>query len=304
MTQESCPVSGFICLTGIFLHMLLSDPLLNTLGMHYSGEEGHFYEKIHPGTYFIFLSFATLLYERGNPISMLIKLYREQTIFLLLLALYILLFLYMAVRSGPQGLAFIIDTHITVPICALVLSYTPLSCCRTMISGFICIAALNSTIGIAEAIGKFRLFTFDPDWVVLKEHYFRASALRGHPLNNTMFTSVALFTALAMRYHIVLTCFLTALFIASLVAFGGRAGLVFCLLGLGILGVAALHHHLITRKPNLRQFFLLCMAVDGPALPAGCGSGHPPFQQHGRAYPGHVYLGAERAKPPLCAKGV
>ncbi len=189
LAGASHPVAGLLCLFGFFLHIILSDPLLNSLGIHYSGDEGKFYEKIHPGTVFIFLSLFALLWSRLNPIDKAFVIAKQHMAYASLLILYILLFIYMALRSGPAELAFIIDTHMTVPICAIVLCYTPLSYCRNAVYFFIAIALLNSAIGIAEAMGKFRIFTFDPGWGVLKEHYFRASALRGHPLNNTMFTA-------------------------------------------------------------------------------------------------------------------
>src|SRR5215472_9658104 len=105
--------AAFLCFAGIILHILLSDPLLNALGIHYSGEEGHFYEKIHPGTILIFISFFMWLARGFTPVEKAVALYRQQKIFCLLLALYVILFFYMAARSGFAGLAFIIDTHMT-----------------------------------------------------------------------------------------------------------------------------------------------------------------------------------------------
>lgn len=234
----SHPVAGLVCLFGFFLHILLSDPLLNAIGFHYSGEEGQFYEKIHPGTLFIFLSFAILLWDRGNPIRAFMSMLQQHTIFVILLLVYILLFVYLVLRSGPSGTAFLIDTHMTVPMCAIVLSYAPLSYCRRAVYLFLLVAGLNSTLGVAEALGKFRLFAFNPAWSVVHEQYFRASALRGHPLVNALFTSIALFVALALPMPRFIKGAAILLFTAGLVAFGSRAAALVTLLGLVVLGCA------------------------------------------------------------------
>lgn len=228
--------AGVLCLTGFFLHILLSDPLLNALGVHYSGDEGKFYEKIHPGTILIFLSLLVLLAKGSNPIERFFAIAREHAAFVVLLALYVLLFLYMAARSGFAGLAFIIDTHMSAAICAIVLSYAPPSLCRKAVNFFIGASLVNGLIGIAEAIGKFRIFTFDPDWPVMHEQYFRASAFIGHPLDNAIFTSVALCVLLALDYSRWIKNVATIIFMAALVAFGGRASIVF---SVGVLAVLA-----------------------------------------------------------------
>ncbi len=261
LAGSSHPLAGMICLFGFFLHIVLSDPLLNAIGFHYSGNEGYFFEKIHPGTVFIFLSFLILLWDRGNPIRTLVQVVRQYPAFSVLLALYILIFIYLVLRSGPAGTAFIIDTHMTVPICALVLSYAPLSMCRKAVVFFVVIAVANSMIGLAEAIGKFRIFAYNPDWIILKEQYFRASALRGYPLNNAMFTSVALFIALAGRFSSLIKIFLVLVFMASLVAFGSRAALVFCVAGLAVLGIAKVREDLSISNLSMQRVFAMMAAT-------------------------------------------
>src|SRR5262245_39338281 len=112
-------LAGVLCVLGILLHIGLSDPLLGALGIHYSGPEGAFYEKIHPGTSCYFLAFLVLLCC-SNPIARLIGLCRHNSIFMTLVFCDVLLFYYMAIRSGFAGLAFMIDTHMSAAICAVV----------------------------------------------------------------------------------------------------------------------------------------------------------------------------------------
>ena len=269
---KSSPAAGLLCLTGFFLHIILSDPLLNSIGIRHSDEGGHFYERLHPGTVLIFMSFFILLVGRGGVIRRFCTIARQHTAFAVLLVLTALLTVYMALRSGASGITFMVDTHLTPPICAIVLCYTPLSYCRKALYGFIMLAVVNSCVGIAESIGRFRIFTFDPDWVVLHEAQFRASAFLGHPLNNAMFTSAALFVALALRIRVAIKGIIAAVFLTSLVAFGGRGGLAFsvvaCLAYFLITSLAALYRGRLT----LAQVFLLLAAlVAVPAVVLGGG---------------------------------
>jgi len=255
------PLAGFLCLFGFFLHILLSDPLLATLGIHYTGEEGGFYEKVHPGSWFIFFSFAIFMLHDFNPFRQCYLIARDQMAFTALLIVTILMFAYVVLRSGAGGSAFLLDTHLTVPICAIVLCYTPPAYCQRALLLFIAVATINSSIGIAEAMGKFRLFTFDANWVVYKEQFFRASALRGHPLNNAMFTSIALFVLLARKFHPLVTVPLAMLLVVSLVAFGGRAALAYTMMALVLYAAHALWRWVGTHRLSTVQWINLAMLV-------------------------------------------
>lgn len=259
-------LAGLLCLFGFFLHMVLSDPLLTSFGFNYSGDEGKFYEKIHPGTPFIYLSLMVLLWRRGNPFSAFLSLCHRQKAAIALLILTVVLFFYMVARDGISGLAFILDTHMTVPIAAIVLAYTPARYARAAVLFFVAVAALNSLIGIAESLGQFRIFSFAPDWPVLKEEHFRSSALRGHPLNNTMLTAVALFVVLGLPMRLPLKLGLAALMLASLVPFGGRIGLAFSVVAVMGLGAVAVTRQLHARRLTMFQGLLLA----GGALLAPC----------------------------------
>jgi len=269
--EKNAALPALLCLCGFFLHILLSGPLLEALGMHYTGDEGRVYEKLHPGTWLIYASFVLLLWGKGGAFARATRLFHEYTPYVCLLALYVLLFVYMGVRSGFAGLAFLVDTHMTVPICAIVLSCAPPPYCRRAAHGFIALAALNSAIGIAEGLGKFRLFAFDPQWTILHDPYFRASALLGHPLNNAMFTSVALFVAMGLGYSRHVKAALIALFLVSLAAFGGRMGVLTSLAGLGCLAIAEAAKILAQRQWSLRQMFLA--AASAIVLPACLAAG-------------------------------
>ncbi len=258
----SSPVAGALCLFGVFLHILLSDALLTAIGIHHSDDRGQVYERIHPGTVFIVLSFFVLLASgSGGSIRRLGAIAAQQTASVVLLFLVILVTCYTTARGGPSGMTFMLDTHMTPPLCAIVLCYTPLSYCRRALYGFLLLAAINSAVGIAEGIGKFRIFTFDPDWGVLHELQFRASAFLGHPLNNAMFTSFAVFIALALRIPVALKAALAALLLASLVAFGGRGGLAFGVAGCLAYLLISVATAFYRRRLTLPQVFLLLASL-------------------------------------------
>lgn len=260
-------LAGIVCLFGFFLHIVLSDLLLNSIGFHYSSTEGAFYEKIHPGTYFIVASFFIMLGDHGNPFVEFWRALRRSRIAMFLLLLYIMLFIYLVLRSGPAGTAFMIDTHMTVPICAIVLATAPKDFCRRAIYFFVVVACLNSLIGIYESIVQTRIFAFSDDAPGIREQYFRASSLRGHPLNNAMFTSIALFVMLGLKFRPFLTWVLTAIFMISLVSFGGRAGLGFTVCGVMVFAAIKVKTMVVRgRMSMLQALFLLAAIVLVPAI--------------------------------------
>lgn len=268
LSGRSAPLASAFCLFGFFLHILLSDPLMQSLGLHYNGEEGAFYEKIHPGSWFIFVSFALLLWQGLNPLRQSYLIARDQMAYGALLIITLCMFGYMVLRSGAGGTAFLLDTHLTVPICAIVLCYAPYTYCRRALYCFLLVAVLNAGLGIAETLGQFRIFTFDPDISFMQEQYFRASALRGHPLNNAMFTALALFILLACRWGRIFTLMLVMLFFIALVAFGGRAALAYSVFACSLYGAIQLwrwfNAQALTPLRWLQLFALLLL------VPAGC----------------------------------
>ena len=209
---------------------------------------------------FILLSFVVLIWRRGNPVQECAALYREYRAYFWLLIIDLLLVAYMAARDGTSGLAFMLNTHLTVPISAIVLSGIPRTWCRAAVQGFMALAVVNSLIGIAESLGKFHLFAFDPRWNGLTETYFRATALEGYPLSNAVFTAVALFIAMGLHYSPPLNLLLIVVFVMSLVAFGGRVALMTAVAGLFLLGGAAL---LASAPWNFRT---LAIAVIAPII--------------------------------------
>ena len=234
--HEARPAAALICLIGFFLYLLLAEPVLNIIGINYGSEEAGALGRMHPGSYFILLSFVVLIFGKRNPIDQIVHIARRQTAFFTLFAIYIVILIYWMLR-GPKGIGLIIDIHILMPICAIVFCYAPLPWYRPIVYSFTGVAVLNALIGIGESITRLRIFPFDPDWEVLSQEYFRASALMGHPLNNAVLTAVSIFILLSLRMPTLLKSFLLVILLCALVAFGGRAALVVGVGGLIIYGM-------------------------------------------------------------------
>jgi hypothetical protein len=257
---ESYPVAALVCAIGFFMRIILSGPVLNTMGINYGDEDASAFVKIHPGTWFMLASFPLLLFSRGNPLDQLLRVARQHTAFFSFIVIYAIIFVYWAIR-GPKGIGLILDVHIVMPICAVVFSYAPKSCLRAIVKLYLGLAVLNSLVGIGEALTHKRIFTFDPDWEVLHQDYFRSSAFLGHPLTNASFTAVATLVMLSLRMQRMLKAGLFLIMLSSLVAFGGRSSLGVSLGGFVILGILSLGRFFRRGQLSVQQMFLVVLGV-------------------------------------------
>jgi hypothetical protein len=251
-TDVIYPVAALLCAIAFFLRLILSGPVLNMIGINYGGDDASSLAKIHPASYVVFAAFLTLIFSRGNPVANLVHIARHQTAYFVFFSIYLLIIVYWIFR-GPKGMGQILDVHIVAPLTAILFCYAPRSWCRTIVYLFVGFAVLNSLVGIGEAATHMRLFAFDSDWEVLRQDYFRASAFEGHPLANAVFTVVALFVILSLRMPAYLKAMIFLVMLASLVAFGGRSALVFCVIGLVILGLIEAKKHLSFHRLSVLQ---------------------------------------------------
>jgi hypothetical protein len=238
-TGEVNVAASVVCLFGLLLQFVLSGPLLVTHGFAYTDVGGPPWQKIHPGSYFILVSLAMVIFGSRDPLDRLIRLVAHSRVFCLALFINILLSVWVVVRGGVGGLGTMIDTYWAPMTAAIVLSNAPRWLCRRAVAGFLFLCVLDAVIGIGEGILHQRLFTFAPDSSVVHETEFRASALVGHPLDNAQMISIGIFILLGTRVFTWLKVPLIAVLFASLVAFGARAALAFSILGFFAWGVSA-----------------------------------------------------------------
>lgn len=254
---ESHPVAGLVCMFGVFLRIVLSDPVLVFLHLDTPANQvgGNLFLKINPGAYFIWIALFILLFSHGQPLRQLVRTFTHYKVYTSMLGIYVILFFYWAM-AHPVGVGMLIDTHMTVPISAIVLSYTPRSYCRRFATFFVFMTLLNAAIGMGESLTRTRIFTFDPDWVVLKETNFRASALEGHPLNNATFTCLGLLTCMAMNYNRAFKLIAAAVYMGGLVAFGGRAALL-----LSVVSMVPIAGNAIREQSKTMTLAKMCIVI-------------------------------------------
>lgn len=270
-TAETTPVRShvpyIVCIFGMVLYLFLSPPLLDSIGFHYGRENGAPYEKIHPAIYFVFLSFVLFLRGGASMLSVLGTIIKQRTASVALLCVYILMCIYLMGRDGIAGNAFILNGHITVPICVIIMSYCPHALCRKSVQILIAFALANSLMGITEGVTKFRFLPFADDTHFANEDIFRSSALLGHPLGNATFTAVTLFAAMSLPMRLAARYGVIVILFSSLVAFGGRTGLFSSLFFLIIYAVYEVAKLLLSRQMSIgRAVQLGGLMIVSPAL--------------------------------------
>lgn len=254
-----------VCLFGLLLQFVLSGPLLVANGYAYTNVGGPPWQKIHPGTYFILIALAMTVLAHRQPIDRLIRLVAREPAFYLVLLINLLLSVWVVVRGGVDGLGTMIDSYWAPTATAVVLSNAPRWLCRRAVQGFLFLCTLNAVIGIGEGILHKRLFTFAPDWGVLHEPHFRASALVGHPLDNAQMMSIGIFILLGTNIRPRLKIPMIAVLFASLVAFGGRAALAYSILGFFAWGAVTAWQQ--TRSGKLSVLQILLFATGALTVP-------------------------------------
>lgn len=209
----------------VLVTMCVSAPLLSLLGIPYDAPTGLFLLKLHPGTWITLLALGLSLAARGNPLRELGRSLADQPLVTVYLGTVASMLLYSALRYGPSGAAFFIDTLLVPGLLVLLLGRLGAAGLRWLPGLVMAILLLNETIGIAEQLLEHRLI---PNTVLggklLHEDVFRATALMGHPLTNAAITGFGLFLfyRLPSPWMRMATCWLGCI---ALLSFGGRTAL-------------------------------------------------------------------------------
>ena len=205
--------------------MCVSAPLLSQLGIPYDAPTGLFLLKLHPGTWITLLALGLSLVARGNPLRELVRSLADQPLVAVYLGTVAAMLLYSALRYGPSGAAFFIDTLLVPGLLVLLLGRLGAAGLRWLPGLVMTILLVNETIGITEQLLEHRLI---PNTVLggklLHEDVFRATALMGHPLTNAAITGFGLFLFYRLQspWMRMATCWLGCM---ALLSFGGRTAL-------------------------------------------------------------------------------
>ena len=154
---------------------IVVSPMLMDRMVTYTEEGGAFYEKLHFGTYLIFLMLPLALFSqpfglRGEEIG------RFKALLwycLAILALVVVLF----VSGRPGSSVFLIDTYLVAGAAGLIVLALGRDARRLLAEFVLLILIVSAVIGIGEALTQKRLLPYD-----LVELTFRPLGLSEHPL--------------------------------------------------------------------------------------------------------------------------
>lgn len=165
----------FLCAAFAFLLRFTVSPQLMNMVVDYTTEGGPFYEKLHFGTYAIFLLLPVVLFSRpfllqGDEIGLFKALIRYSVLIFALVP-----YLFIAGRAGSSG--FIIDTYLVAGAAGLSMLALSADVRRSLGDVVLGMLILSAVIGAVEAVTKHRLLPYG-----LQELQFRPIGLSMHPL--------------------------------------------------------------------------------------------------------------------------
>ena len=230
-------IAWLLLVASVILFITLSPQTLYALGIPYDAPEGAFPTKLHIGTYVLLAAWTVALCSHGNPLGVMLRQARQAPLVHVYLACMVAMFLWVVSRSGPSGLAFVIDTLWVPAIALLALRLHSPRRHRQMLLLMMALLLLNAALALAEfSLGKRLVPVAIGNGRVFEDAFFRSSALMGHPLSNSIHTIALLPAALLLpwRLHWRLLCMLVLGL--ALLAFGGRGGIA----ALGVYALLAL----------------------------------------------------------------
>jgi len=174
-----------LAVLGVFASRILVSNSLMNLVMEYTTEFGSFYEKIHLGTYAIFLLLPVALLSRpfvlqGHDIER----FRDTLRFALLLVL--LIGLMMAIGRTSAGGLFL-DTYLVAAAAALIMLAMVPSARRFVGESLLVLNIVSAMMGVAEFAMRRHFLPTDLDELI-----FRPTGLSGHPLNLGMISGASI----------------------------------------------------------------------------------------------------------------
>ncbi len=173
--QNALSLLFLLCLAPAFLLRFCVSPQLMDMVVGYSTDSGAFYEKLHFGTYAVFLLLPLVLFSRpfvlaGDDVGKFRALVRYS-------ALLMMLVLYLLVSGHAGSSVFIIDTYLVAGAAGLIMLALNPSVRRLLGDITLIMLILSAVIGLAEEITKHRFLPYP-----LVELQFRPIGLSEHPL--------------------------------------------------------------------------------------------------------------------------
>lgn len=259
---------------GIVLYMTLPAALLSLWGVPYDSPGGSVLVKFHAGTYVLAVATLLLCAGGGNPLRGLAGALVEERWLSLHILSTALLLAYSIFRYGSSGSAFVIESLMMAPICALGVTRMDAAERRRLFRLIMVLIAANAALAIGESLLHLRLVPYTVSGgVAIKDLYFRSTALQGHPLENAILTAVLALLALELRIGWMARLGLMALLMLALLAFGSRTGFALTLAALASAMVLVAGRGLLAGRYSYRAIMgagalamlLLALGIGGAA---------------------------------------
>lgn len=220
-------LAWYLFALAVAVYMLMSAQMLLRLGIPYDAPFGPPIAKVHPGTYCLLLAWFSALASHGNPLSVLAGQMRQHRLLALYFFCMISVFVWVLMRHGTSGAAFIIEALWTPAIVAFVLYLLDPARHRQIVKVVVVLLLANAVLALGEVMAHARLTPLDlVHKDVVDEPYFRASAFFGHPLHNAMITVSLLPAVTLLPWSLSRRLVALLLLLFGMLAFGGRASLV------------------------------------------------------------------------------
>ncbi|TIM53356.1 MAG: hypothetical protein E5Y46_27835, partial [Mesorhizobium sp.] len=165
----------FLCAALAFLLRFTVSPQIMNMVVDYTADGGSFYEKLHFGTYAIFLLLPFVLFSRpfllqGDEIGIFKALLLYSALIFALVP-----YLFITGRAGSSG--FIIDTYLVAGAAGLLMLALNAEVRRALGDVVLGMVILSAVMGTIEAVTQHRFLPYG-----LNELQFRPIGLSAHPL--------------------------------------------------------------------------------------------------------------------------
>ena len=212
---------------------VVSQSLLTAVNVHYAGNGGAFYEKVHPATYLVLATFAVLLLRRGDPIREIDRIATHAKLLMGFLFCWGLLVLQCLILHRPVAGA--IDTFLLPVLFAVTVWNLTAQQRRPLAWVLHAFIWLNIAAGYYEYFSGHRVVPLTVGGVPIYGEW-RSTAFLGSPLaassvialyTLTLILRPAIFPLALMRIPAIVVS------LGSLMVFGGRTALISTLVVLG-----------------------------------------------------------------------
>lgn len=247
-----------LVIVALFIRFCVPPELVNTF-MEYTTENGSFYEKLHLGTYAIFLMLPVTLFSRpfvleGDDIRRFKDLLRFFGLMLLLIGL-----LLVTGRASAAGL--FIDTYLVAGAAGLVVLSFGRDLKRVVGEAVLWMSLGHAVIGIGEFAAQHRLIAS-----TLVEDSFRPTGLTDHPLTLGLVCAGSIgFVAMTTWKPWVKVAAILVLLVGTAAA-GARFALLLAAVEILLLIILVPWTKLSRRNERRAKFAALLMALVGGAV--------------------------------------